>query len=211
MIELVAFLGNYGSEYENTRHNVSWLFASSLPFYNALTWQNKHKGEFCTKDFLSLYPLLFNDSTSLPAIPKVAPGKVYFIKPLTYMNLSGESVGEVAKFYKIESQNILVVHDEIELPLGTVSLKYSGGLGGHNGLRSIKSVLGTADFWRLRIGVGKPANGDVANYVLGAFSQEEKLVLSKVFSSAGDLFSKVLTSSDANRLLPEWKKKTVLS
>ena len=78
------------------------------------------------------------------------------------MNLSGESVGELARFFKINLDEILVVHDELELPIGTVSLKWSGGLGGHNGLRSMKAVFGSADFWRLRFGLTKPVDRDIA-------------------------------------------------
>ena len=132
------------------------------------------------------------------------------MKPLTYMNLSGEAVGEAARFFKIKPENILILHDEIELPLGTVSLKWSGGLGGHNGLRSIKEHLGTADFWRLRFGVGKPVHGSVADFVLGIFSEDEKIILSQVFSQANILFSKILTSSQPEKLISEWGKKKVI-
>ena len=200
MIELIAFLGNYGEEYKNTRHNTAWLFESSLPFTDKLLWQSKHKADFC-----SCY---YQDIVSSP--PKNYPPKLYFIKPMTYMNLSGEAVGEAARFYKIPAENILIVHDEIELPLGTVSLKWSGGLGGHNGLRSIKASLGTADFWRLRFGVGKPANVNIADYVLGAFSADERIILSQVFSQANVLLDKVLSANNAQHLLTEWGKKKVI-
>ena len=156
MIKLVAFLGNYGSEYEHTRHNVAWQFASQLPFYNKLSFQQKFKGDYAAVEtqtlaqwFCETKMYAKKDGSTAP-IPENAPEKIYFLKPLTYMNLSGESVGELAHFFKINPDEILVVHDELELPMGTVSLKWSGGLGGHNGLRSMKATFGTADFWRLR-------------------------------------------------------------
>ena len=126
------------------------------------------------------------------------------------MNLSGDSIGQLARFYKINPEEILVVHDELELPLGTLSLKNGGGLGGHNGLRSTKAVLGTADFWRLRFGIGRPEHKDVAGYVLSDFTGDEKIILSQIFPAAGELLEKILSGnspSDPGKLLPEWNKK----
>lgn len=203
MIQLVAFLGNYGPEYANTRHNAAWLFEESLPYSSRFSWTNKYKSDFCSVDweqFVSWLP----EGTAVPA---AAPKKLYFMKPLTYMNLSGDAIGEAARFFKVPPEDILIVHDEIELPLGTVSLKWSGGLGGHNGLRSAKAVLGTADFWRLRFGVGKPKDGNVADYVLGSFSPDERIILSQAFAQAAILFGKLLTSRDPQRLIQEWGKK----
>ncbi|MCR5725016.1 MAG: aminoacyl-tRNA hydrolase [Treponema sp.] len=216
MISLIAFLGNYGREYERTRHNVAWQFASSLPFYNAFSWQEKFKGDVAvleTAHFAELCAqtgLLTTKDGGVPPVPKAAPEKLYFLKPLTYMNLSGESIGELARFYKIAPEEVLVVHDELELPLGTLSLKWSGGLGGHNGLRSTKAVLGTADFWRLRFGLTKPVNRDIADYVLSAFTADEQPALQAVFGEGAKLFAKLLLSSDPARLIPEWGKKKVL-
>jgi PTH1 family peptidyl-tRNA hydrolase len=215
MISLVAFLGNYGHEYEQTRHNTAWLFASSLPFYNKFSWQQKFKGDLAVvemKDFvqwIGASGLVTKKDGSTPLVPAGSPEKMYFLKPLTYMNLSGDSIGELAHFYKIKPEEILVVHDEIELPSGTISLKWSGGLGGHNGLRSVKTALGTADFWRLRFGLGKPDGKDIADYVLGSFTPDEKISLAQMFPPAADLFAKVLLSTDLNRLVPEWGKKKV--
>ncbi len=216
MIELVAFLGNYGEEYKNTRHNTAWLFEDSVRYLSNLSWQNKFKAEFAVEDYKSLVQkmvdlniLKLRSDSSLP-VPENCPSKIYFMKPLTYMNLSGQAVIEACKFYKIPAENVLIVHDEIELALGFLSLKWSGGLGGHNGLRSLKEVFGTPDFWRLRFGVGKPSNGNVADYVLGRFSQDESITLSQVFSVAEELFAKVLTSKDASKLLGEWSKKKVV-
>ena len=215
MISLVAFLGNYGREYEQTRHNVAWQFASSLPFYNKISWQEKFKGEYAAVEMETLVQwigqsgLVTTKDGGVPPVPKNAPDKIYFLKPLTYMNLSGESIGELAHFFKIAPDQVLVVHDELELPLGTVSLKWSGGLGGHNGLRSTKAVLGTADFWRLRFGLTKPQNRDIADYVLSSFLPDERPVLNAVFAESAKLFAKVLLSSDPARLIPEWGKKKI--
>ena len=215
MISLVAFLGNYGREYEQTRHNVAWQFASSLPFYNKISWQEKFKGEYAAVETETLAQwigqsgLVTTKDGGVPPVPKNAPDKIYFLKPLTYMNLSGESIGELAHFFKIAPDQVLVVHDELELPLGTVSLKWSGGLGGHNGLRSTKAVLGTADFWRLRFGLTKPQNRDIADYVLSPFLPDERPVLNAVFAESAKLFAKVLLSSDPARLIPEWGKKKI--
>ena len=140
-------------------------------------------------------------------LPSSIGDKFYFLKPETYMNLSGQSVAETAHFLKIKPEQILIVHDEIELSLGFVSLKWSGGLGGHNGLRSIKTTLGTADFWRLRIGISKPSCGGVADYVLGRFTSDEQILLSQIFLQTAELFVKILFSSDPKRLIPEWGKR----
>lgn len=215
MIQLIAFLGNYGKEYEGTRHNVAWMFEEALCCSGRISWQNKFKGDFFSWDtdalvrtFVEKGILKARDSGELP-IPDAAPKKIFFLKPLTYMNLSGDAIAEASHFYKIPASDILVVHDEIELPLGTVSLKWSGGLGGHNGLRSTKATLGTADFWRLRFGVGKPANGQVADYVLGHFTSDERISLSQIFDQAQECFAKVLTSKDPQRLIPAWGKKKI--
>ena len=212
MIQLIAFLGNYGREYADTRHNVAWLFLESLKFSQRISWSEKYKAEFYSVDYeiFANWVKEFGMLEKLPSIPESAPKKLYFMKPLTYMNLSGEAIGEAARFFKIPASDILVVHDEIELPLGTISLKWSGGLGGHNGLRSTKSVLATADFWRLRFGVGKPANGNVADYVLGSFTADEKIILSQVFAATEELFAKVLLSKNPENLISSWGKKKVI-
>ncbi len=217
MIKLVAFLGNYGAEYEKTRHNVAWQFASQLPFYAKLNFQNKFKGDYAVAETQTLAQwfaetgMYAKKDGSAPVVPEGAPDKIYFLKPLTYMNLSGESVGELAHFYKIQPEEILVVHDELELPMGTVSLKWSGGLGGHNGLRSMKATFGTADFWRLRFGLTKPVNRDIADYVLSNFTADEQIILAQEFAQTNEMFAKFLLSTDENqqRILQSWSKKKI--
>ena len=186
MITLVAFLGNYGSEYSGTRHNVAWQFADSLACLSSVNWQKKFKGLFASKT--------------------VEGRQVYFLKPETYMNLSGDSIIEAAHFYKIKAEEILVVHDELELPPGAISLKWSGGLGGHNGLRSTKAVLQTADFWRLRFGIGRPNHPDIAGYVLSNFTTDERIIFSQQFAKASELFEKLIEGKNPNNYLNSWKK-----
>ncbi|HOM24210.1 MAG TPA: aminoacyl-tRNA hydrolase [Termitinemataceae bacterium] len=250
MIQLVAFLGNPGKEYERTRHNVGWLLAEGLSFYGDLSWQRKHQGRLATLEKERLVSLTarafgkpegkggaenmdtdrgraaFRDPhqravtsqaqfttspTSGDSDTKGAlPSRVYFLFPETYMNLSGKSVRAVADFYRIPHSEILVVHDELELPFGTISLKYGGGLGGHNGLRSCRAELGTADFWRLRIGIGRPEHQDIAGYVLSPFTREESAFLTDILRQGAHLLETVLISGP-ERFLPEWNKKKVIS
>lgn len=213
MIKLVAFLGNYGREYEKTRHNVAWIFEDSLSFANKLCWQSKFKGNYSVIESEQLAKwicesgvLSKKDGTPV-LVPEEMPAKIFFLKPETYMNLSGESIIELCNFYKIKPEEVLVVHDELELPLGTVSFKWSGGLGGHNGLRSCKQVFGTQDFWRLRFGLTKPNDRDIASYVLGKFSDDQQIILSQIFPQTETLLCKVLFSKDPSKFLQEWNKK----
>jgi PTH1 family peptidyl-tRNA hydrolase len=166
-IAAVIFLGNPGAEYERTRHNAGRLLAGGF----SVSLRKKFKGLF------SPVPLELGDLAK----------SVFFLLPETYMNLSGESAAALLSFYNLKPEECLVVHDEIELPLGTIALKWSGGLGGHNGLRSLKTHLGTADFWRLRIGVGRPPHDDIAGWVLSPFSRSEDETLQYALSQAKDL------------------------
>lgn len=218
MIKLVAFLGNYGKEYEKTRHNVSWYFEDSLPFAGKLSWQNKFKGEIAsfTPQELSQWAcdtkICSKKDGSPVLVPEEAPSHIYFLKPLTYMNLSGDSIIEVANFYKIQPSEMMVVHDELELEPGFVSLKWSGGLGGHNGLRSTKAVLNTPDFFRLRFGIGRPDNDNigVADWVLSRFTAEQQELMQNVFSQTNLLLVKVLLSKEPKDLVQGWGKKKLI-
>jgi len=230
MLELVAFLGNPGKEYSRNRHNSGFLLAEKLPFYDALSWQKKFKGFYSVMEMSRLAQYGRADPQHSPAPNELpeggrAPGpeaasRIHFIKPGTYMNLSGEAVAAAASFFKIKSDAVLVVHDELELPLGTISLKFSGGLGGHNGLRSMKACLGSADFWRIRVGIGRPdsrlpgeggphGSGEgIVDWVLSDFNAAEMEILNSVLETgAGLLFRALLNSPET--LLPEWAKKTM--
>lgn len=173
MVRLCAFLGNIGPEHERNRHNVAWLFLDSLAEASGVAWSRKFKGSWAQADF--------------------GGEKVFFLKPETYMNLSGESIRDFARYRDIAPDEILVIHDELELPFGHFSFKRAGGLGGHNGLRSAVACLGTNEFLRLRFGIGRPAHSDVAGYVLSDFSPEERRKLSEsVFIEAGRAFARCI-------------------
>ena len=172
---------------------------------------------------LSAVPLI-SEPMLEPEKPR-SQKKINFIIPETYMNLSGEPVYAAASFFKIPVEKILVVHDELELPPGTVSLKFSGGLGGHNGLRSMKTCFGSADFWRLRIGIGRPGDREpgkggkpissddpesqnIVDWVLTNFTPEEMRLLTPSLEATANLLSGVLLYGP-EAFLPEWKKKKI--
>ncbi|HEX6700678.1 MAG TPA: aminoacyl-tRNA hydrolase [Gaiellaceae bacterium] len=149
---LVVGLGNPGREYEPTRHNVGWMVVDELA--------RRHGGSFRSK------------FSGRVADVRADERRLALLKPETYMNESGRSVGAAARFYKSEPGEILLVHDDVDLAEGRLQARLGGGLAGHNGLRSIAQHLGTNDFLRLRIGVGRPERGDprpVADYVLSPF------------------------------------------
>src|ERR671934_365887 len=152
---LVAGLGNPGREYEQTRHNVGWLVADELA--------RRHGGLFRSK------------FSGRVAEVRLGDLRLALLKPETYMNESGRSVGAAARFYKVPPERTLLVHDDVDLEEGRLQARLGGGLAGHNGLRSIAQGLRTNDFLRLRIGVGRPGRGDrrsVSDYVLSPFEPE---------------------------------------
>jgi PTH1 family peptidyl-tRNA hydrolase len=188
-MKLVAVLGNPGAQYEHSRHNIAWQMLEKLSFYDELDWQNKFKGEF--------------------AVHSSSGEKVFFLKPLTYMNRSGESIREITAFFKISIEDILVVHDELELDFGVVGFKRNGGLAGHNGLRSTAASLGTRDFDRLRLGISRPNHSDITSYVLGEFSEEEQAVLPAYLEEAASLLELFLTEG-FDSAKEQFKKKRLI-
>lgn len=158
----VVFLGNPGKEYARTRHNAGFLLAEARR--PQPEWQGKFKGEWASE--------------------LVGSRKVYLLKPQTFMNLAGESVRPMTDFFKLAPESWVAVHDDIDLPFGEVRFQAGGGLGGHNGLRSLKQHLGTDAFFRLRIGVGRPARGDVASFVLARFTPDEEIELERILDRA---------------------------
>jgi peptidyl-tRNA hydrolase, PTH1 family len=152
---LVAGLGNPGREYAETRHNVGFMVADELARRHGGSWRAKFSGDL--------------------AEMRVDGLRLAVLKPQTYMNESGRSVGAAVRFFKVEPEALLVVHDEVDLEPGRLQARLGGGLAGHNGLRSVAQHLGTPEFARLRIGVGRPERGDprpVADFVLSPFSPE---------------------------------------
>jgi len=149
---LVVGLGNPGREYATTRHNVGFMVADELARRHGGSWRSKFSGEV--------------------ADVRLDGARLALLKPQTFMNDSGRSAAAAAKFYKVEPEDLLAVHDEVDLDLGRMQARLGGGLAGHNGLRSIASALKTPEFLRLRIGVGRPERGDrrpVSDWVLSPF------------------------------------------
>lgn len=162
--KLVVGLGNPGSEYRNTRHNVGFMVAE--------IFARRHGISLSGRKFDALWGKGSMDGT-----------EVLVSMPQTYMNLSGASVSRMADFYQIHGEDILVVHDDMDLPFGRIRVKEKGGHAGHNGLRSIISSLGGGDFTRLRIGIGRPAH-TATDHVLGGFSQNEREELADIVQLA---------------------------
>jgi peptidyl-tRNA hydrolase, PTH1 family len=152
---LVAGLGNPGREYAATRHNVGFMVADELARRHGGSWRGKFSGEL--------------------AEVRLDGSRLCLLKPQTYMNESGRSVGAAVRFFKVAPESLLVVHDEVDLEPGRLQVRTGGGLAGHNGLRSVAQHLGTGEFGRVRIGVGRPERGDprpVADFVLSPFAPE---------------------------------------
>lgn len=148
---LITGLGNPGTKYENNRHNIGFLVIDKIAKNLSLSLNEK-------SDFKSH---IAKDTNAV------------YCKPTTFMNLSGEAVAKVKNFYKIENKNIIVIHDDLDLPFGTIKYKIGGSHGGHNGLRSIDSLIGQ-DYIRVRVGIGKPERKEmVAHYVLSDFNKDE--------------------------------------
>ncbi len=160
MIRLIVGLGNPGAEYEDTRHNAGfwWVAAATRKLGGQLVHDPKYHG--------------FVARVNRPE------GPVWLLQPLTYMNLSGKAAAPLARFFKILPDEILVVHDELDLPPGQMKLKQGGSAAGHNGIKDIQAQLGVQDFWRLRLGIGHPGNrGEVAAYVLRKPPAAERLAI----------------------------------
>jgi PTH1 family peptidyl-tRNA hydrolase len=165
---LIAGLGNPGPKYELTRHNFGFMAV------NALLDAGSARQLSMGKD-AELYNL------RLPGID----GELLVIKPMTFMNLSGRAVSYALNYYKLSVEDLVVVHDELDLPLGRLRMKKGGGLAGHNGLKSIAAETGSQDFVRLRLGIGRPQGKiDVSSWVLNAFRPEEREIAEKVLPAA---------------------------
>jgi peptidyl-tRNA hydrolase, PTH1 family len=169
-IRLIVGLGNPGPEYEQTRHNAGFWLVDNLAG-NTLTRESRYN--------------------ALAAKTTIAGQEVWLLEPQTYMNRSGQSVGALARFYKIAPDDILVVHDELDLPPGSAKIKKGGSSGGHNGLKDITAALGTQDYWRLRIGIGHPrtlnSQQQVADYVLHRPRKEEQALINEAVEKSLDV------------------------
>lgn len=177
MARLVVGLGNPGSKYERSRHNVGFVALDALrPELGMPDYREKFTGAFTRGD--------------------VHGSAVALLKPMTFMNLSGQSVQSAMAFLKIEPADVLVLHDELDLAFADVRIKVGGGHAGHNGLRSLIEQIGSTEFVRVRIGVGRPLpgfRGEVADYVLSSFDPSERAQLDDVVARSVDAVRKILT------------------
>jgi peptidyl-tRNA hydrolase, PTH1 family len=170
---LVAGLGNPGREYERTRHNAGWMVVDEVARRADASFRSKFSGRL--------------------AETRLEDARIALLKPETYMNESGRSIGAALRFFKLSPEELLVVHDDVDLEPGRLQARVGGGLAGHNGLRSIAQSLGTQDFLRLRIGVGRPGRGDrrsVSDYVLSRF--EDEVDEAALISRAADAVATIL-------------------
>jgi peptidyl-tRNA hydrolase, PTH1 family len=182
-IRLIVGLGNPGRQYEETRHNAGFWFVELIARQHGIQFRNESKfhGEACA----------------------ISQGgrECRLLKPMTYMNRSGAAVAAIANFYKITPEEILVAHDELDLPAGDARLKFGGGHAGHNGLRDIISALGGNGFWRLRIGIERPApGGPVIHYVLGRPSQEHYRQIDDALARSTDALPQLLAGEQAQAM-----------
>lgn len=180
MIKLIVGLGNPGRQYEKTRHNAGFLFLDRLASSFGGVWLEDARFQ------------------GLLAEVYIGGHKVLLLKPQTYMNKSGAAVGRIARYYKLDPQEILVVHDELDFDEGIVRIKKGGGHAGHNGLRDIIVHLGSKDFLRLRVGIGRSVQGvPVANYVLSRASAEEMSRIEAAFGKIEGVIEKIIAADVA--------------
>lgn len=183
MTPLIVFLGNPGTQYNGTRHNLPWILLDEITsHFPQIKWERKQKSAFSK--------VLINKCSCI------------LLKPLTYMNQSGESVQHISSFFKIPSKAIMVVHDNVDLPFGTVKISFAGGLYGHNGLRSVVSSIGTNDFYRFSLGISRPEKQQISSWVLSKFGKHEKELLPLYMQKAADYLMNynINTPSDSSKV-----------
>ncbi len=187
-MKLIVGLGNPGVEYEKTRHNIGFQILDLI--------QTHLQKQFTFNSKFECFELK----------EKISSENVIFIKPTTYMNLSGNALIKVKNYFKVDTADILVIVDDINLPLGSVRIRESGSAGGHNGLKSIESVLGTNQYKRIKIGCGKPdTNVDLKDYVLGNFSKSEQDTLVKeVYPKAIEAVTAFISGVDFHKITSKY-------
>jgi PTH1 family peptidyl-tRNA hydrolase len=177
MPKLIVGLGNPGTKYANTRHNVGWMVLDAFA--------QKHGVTIDRSGFHGIYGEMRWPATG---------DKVILLKPLTYMNLSGRSAAPAARFYKVSPAEILAVYDDLDLPPGKLRMREKGSAGGHNGMKSMIQELGTQEFPRLRIGIGRPAPGwEVPDWVLAPFGPDDAAAIAQVLPRAVEAIETFLT------------------
>ena len=188
-IDLIVGLGNPGSEYAQTRHNVGFWLLGELARQAGVSFQSQSK--------------FFGDTARCQS----SVHDYWLLKPSTFMNKSGQSVGAMAAFYRVPIERVLIIHDELDLEVGTVRLKEAGGHGGHNGLRDITTRFSSDNYWRLRIGIGHPGSGsDVSKYVLTRPTAPEELELQNTISRAIDSLPEII-SGDLQKVMTQLHRK----
>lgn len=180
-MKLIVGLGNPGAEYDGTRHNVGFEAIKVLAARHGIAVTKRN------------YRAVFGEGT-------IEGERVILARPMTFMNLSGESVGAMTRFYKIAPEDVIVIYDDIALPVGKLRLRFQGSAGGHNGMKSIIQHLGTQDIPRIRIGVGDADTGRLINHVLGKFRAEERPLIAEACERAADAAEYALTDTFVNTM-----------
>jgi PTH1 family peptidyl-tRNA hydrolase len=190
-LRLIVGLGNPGAEYAETRHNAGFWFCERLADDLGVSFANEAR---------------FHGR-----VAHARDACVWLLKPQVFMNRSGLSVGALARFHRIEPAEILVVHDELDIPVGQLRLKFGGGLGGHNGLKDITAHLGSQDYWRLRVGIGHPGDrNEVVNYVLKPPRRAEQIEIDAALKRALELWP-LLEQADWNAAMQRANVRPVTS
>ncbi|MFQ3838010.1 aminoacyl-tRNA hydrolase [Staphylococcus pseudoxylosus] len=185
-MKCIVGLGNIGKRFEQTKHNIGFEVIDYILEQNKFTLdKQKFKGAY--------------------TIERFAGEKVMFIEPMTMMNLSGEAVGPLMKYYDIDIDDLVVLYDDLDLPQGEIRLRQKGSAGGHNGMKSIIQVLGTDQFKRIRIGVDRPSNGmSIVDYVLQKFSKQEMETMNKVIEHSARAIEAYIESDRFDRVMNEY-------
>lgn len=174
-MKIIVGLGNPGKEYKNTRHNIGFMVLEEMA---------------------SRYPVEKQESKFDAIIGEIRINgeKILLVKPLTYMNLSGQSIQPLIRWHKLDLQDFMVIYDDMDLPLGTIRMRASGGSGGHKGIKSIIDRMATSEFARTRVGIGHPADREAAEWVLGRFGPEEKKQMEQTIKQAADAVERWINS-----------------
>ena len=188
-MKLIVGLGNIGREYENTRHNIGFMVVDELAKRLGVTFGKEDRSAYCAE--------------------YRAPEKILIIKPTTYMNLSGIAVGAYANFYHIDPEDIAVIQDDMDLPVGHLRIRRKGSAGGHNGIKSITEHLGTEEYPRFKIGIGHPErnNKAVVNHVLHQFQGEDKAAIEAAVKAMAEALELWLKEGDLNAVMTKYNTK----
>lgn len=182
-IKLFVGLGNPGEKYSDTRHNAGFWWIDLVAHHHNIKLQNSDKFSSCIGKLSNV-------------------DEIYFAKPSTYMNDSGKALAAISKFYKINPNEILVIHDDLDIDVGQAKLKFGGSHGGHNGLKSIFACIGSQDFWRLKIGIGHPGEKHlVVDYVLKNPSSKERSLIDESIEASSKLFNEIASGQFEKAML----------